>query len=173
MPLRDASRLVKWSRSTGASTPFPPVTPERPMYKLTALAAPSPGLVIAGYEDGTVDLWEPRTLTLLGTLRGAGGAVRHIALDRDQWIAVSDDEGVVTVWEREPAKGAAREPIAHLRVRGRSSGAPLIAFDRGDTPALITVDTDGQVMRWSLGGPLPEEAPSIIQHARDEADYGH
>jgi hypothetical protein len=152
--------------------PFPPVTPARPKSRLTALHAPNPELLLAGYADGSVDLWNMKTTALIGTLRGSGGPVRHIALDKDTWIAVSDDDGVVTLFEQEPAMGTARDPVARLRVRGRSAGAALIAFDRIDTPALLTVDTDGRVMRWSLGGPKPDEATSLIQRARAETGYG-
>jgi len=126
--------------------------------------------VAAGYADGSVRLWTEKDAMVV--LPGNGVAARHIVADEGgRWIAVSYDDGTVSVWESpSPTEATAkREALLRLNARGRTGGAPLVTFQsyKGG-PALITGSSDGQIKRWSLGGEFPDDPHELTARALRE-----
>ncbi|HEU4727343.1 MAG TPA: hypothetical protein VFT22_05630, partial [Kofleriaceae bacterium] len=91
-------------------------------------------------------------------------AIRRIAAGRD-WIATASDDGSVSVWRLDGTElarlSASRTPRA-----GRAAAAPQIAFSLDDAPLALAIGSrTGDVEIATLGPPLPDSAPALIQRA--------
>jgi WD40 repeat protein len=131
-------------------------------------------LLVAGHEDGIVEMWKPGEQKAFVVLPGHGSPARFVALDHaSRWAAVSYDDGSVQIWQmaHDPKHGG-RVPLVRLDARGRTRGAAAILFGNDDpATTLYTGNADGQVKRWNIGAPIPDAA-AITQRVRDEAKVG-
>ncbi|WP_078624075.1 hypothetical protein [Streptomyces monomycini] len=113
--------------------------------------SPDGGMLASASFDGTVRLWQPRNRVLLTTL-SAGKPAYAVAFSPDgRTLASTGKDSTVCLWDV-----ASRRLVATLSGR---SGTVTEQTSFADRRAVLTVDHDNAVARWSPVVPRTRPAP--------------
>ena len=94
---------------------------------LATAFGPDDDVLAAGLGDGTVTLWDTRTLALRGRLSGGVGRVNSVAFSHDgRLVAGGCDAGVVTIWS-----ACDGHPVASWKPHTRRTYSVAFTADTG------------------------------------------
>ncbi|NYV73769.1 caspase family protein [Streptomyces sp. UH6] len=137
--------------------------PQRRSNVQAAAFAEDGALLVLGWQDGTVELWDVEDLDRprrVGTLDGVGGPARSIAVSHDDTLAVASTDAQVRLWDL--AKGAGGRPSAVISAHGGPVEA--VAFSR-DGRQLATASADHTATVWDVSRARPVRSAVLTGHA--------
>jgi WD40 repeat protein len=109
---------------------------------LSTLGSAGDDRLVLGFEDGSVQIWKPRTSEAAIPIRGHSRPVSSVASSPDaEWVATaSDGDSTVKIWDAET--GDERE-----RLRGHTDGVTSVLFSP-DGRSIVTTSLDGTARVW-------------------------
>ncbi|MFD1934920.1 hypothetical protein ACFSKW_25950 [Nonomuraea mangrovi] len=112
--------------------------------------SPDGRLLVAGSDDGTVRLWDARTLRALGTLSPDSGQVFAVAFSPDgRRLATATQGGVVALWDvRDPARPVRGATL----MTGMGDDVRSVSFSHGGT-MLAAGNASGTIRLWQVADP--------------------
>ena len=129
----------------------------------TSLAFAPDGTLAVGTEEGNVDLWNPRTQSLFGTLNH-GTEITALAFSPDgRTLASGAKDGSINLWDSD-RRSLLKTFTAH---RG---AVWSIAFST-DGSQLISVGTDNEAKIWTLDGTAKLTLPGVRAGALFLSDW--
>lgn len=161
-----------WSVDPGSGAVQAAATlPQRESNVVAAAFGPGGALLALAWQDGTVELWDvgnPGRPRSLGTLEGAGGPARAMAVSSDgKTLAVGSGDAQVRLWDISAAGGrglaaADRRPTAV--VSGHGGPVEAVALSR-DGRLLALGSTDQSATVWDVSGARPVRSAVLSGHA--------
>ncbi|MGW1768420.1 caspase, EACC1-associated type [Streptomyces sp. NPDC002073] len=146
--------------------------PQRKSNVQAAAFGPGGAVLVLGWQDGTVEVWdveEPDRPRRLGTLNGTGGPPRSMAVSRDgATLAVASGDAQVRLWDVSRTAGCRPATAADCRpsavISGHGGPVEAVALSK-DGRRLALGSTDHSASVWDISGYRPVRSAVLTGHA--------